>query len=1698
MSSITPGNIQPGRVRPNTISPGNLQGSSPSLLAFMQSRNNRNRTPVGLQNKSDAVVAALAGAPEETVRAMSYMPTYERRLASAEAFGGGYETESPQGLIQKTFDYLTRPQSMITGFTTGLLGMDRVENERRSVEANVIREGETRFQAGLRRAGEAFAGDEYFTFRDFGKLSSAAAEKDASIWKRSLAATFGFGLDIVMDPLTYVSFGGSILGRRYAAKFLSTADTGIENAMRTAARNGDFNYTRFFKEAIDENVIDERILVGRLQSQIKEVAKNTDTILPQNALDDLAYALNADDPLSAIIDVANRVGQQKSVNYLGMVAMETAPEAAGLMYASRGSKHMREWANRQFGQAGEAWFQSLTQDMKGGVRFRLPFYRDANGSPKAWAIKGIGAGELSRKFPIISNLTNLSEGARAWVGSKTGRLLGKMHGRAGELYVEAIGAARGRLARDGSVTFADYRQFEKAFDAAERAGIVFDDRITKDYMQGQYNFNAGMKTWGENFRKQFDILFHNEAELRRAEDALKNSSLLAYAGSVENAQIVQSAIGTARVWRDLFNDIGKETIEIFGDAEVAMNFLRNHVPRMTEARYGAVRAAQTGSAFRATSGVPDISKTRSAFAGEWYVTEEDGARVLRWLTETDANRYLLGTPQSREIMGPLYVEDPTKFLPMYIAEVRSAMRDYRITNELHRAGLFVDLPRVEMRDFDITELWGRVTELVSPRHTGRAGKMTEPRLEEYRKLLEQYTIPGLSEQPADFFDRARTLLDILRDTVRFQEPYTLPNNSVMYRQLVSYEDATGYRLVMDESTVSAMGLWKRADWQATKGYTRYYNPLDNSYIEPVAVLPGEVEGSKGWVVKVGRGRNPTEIRRPDGGAFSDRMQAAEFMRREYGLQYQTRFIAYVSDMQRLAIDSTKKILSEIPDIAQYLVSPQRLAQASNLAEEHKMIQEAVEYLYTIAQRFGRAEGLAEMSRAGRPVARYGAVSSVEEKIPVEMIGWAQRQNFSDITGVSLDTGARDAYLASIQVRGRIAEALSSDYGPKKLMETIGRLYEVKQAPNNAFRDFIENVYKPFYAVQKVGMTLFRGVGFVHRNIMGGLWLGYLNGVSAKDTLPASAVVIQAAKSLRQARRQLGANFDSQPLEAARLMKEDFEKSIRAQFTGRDSIIPGQQDADAIIDLWDKFHKNGLDGRRRTSRVMGEILDSSSAMGRTGGIRLQREPGRKASDYLKVDTNRGSFFVLEEELSTLDTVLRMAIDNPWVNFVSGYAEMSEDFMRFAAYIRSAREIGTRDGGYAASLFVKATHFDYADLSAFERDYLKLLFPFYTWMRYNIPMQFRALIHDPSRITNAIKLQQSLAYIFSNDSEGTYPYASYVAERFGFAIPQSAFENLPDILKPTGPVTLGMMWGEPAVDINRMFRVPGAFTGSSVGRVASTLVNPRELFGMMNPALATVSGAYQGFSRGDPAIMPGQTEPAPRWMAWAVQRTDPRTGEKIVSRALTETLRGIFPQLGVIERLAAPIAGGERQQGRWSVAVASALTGFSFAVEDDFKAAGEILRRNTLLKQQFDTQFGESAEYRQLLVQKLLDAGASMDYIKSLDIPSIPDEALDVDQFVSAYFFIQAVGRALNLGIPEEDIALGLSRYLEDPEYGPQIRGLMAMFAQRYVSDARRRVRMFGLKNATDEDLRRVGLTPSDIRSMSRAEQEEVIRILQAPD
>ena len=56
---------------------------------------------------------------------------------------------------------------------------------------------------------------------------------------------------------------------------------------------------------------------------------------------------------------------------------------------------------------------------------------------------------------------------------------------------------------------------------------------------------------------------------------------------------------------------------------------------------------------------------------------------------------------------------------------------------------------------------------------------------------------------------------------------------------------------------------------------------------------------------------------------------------------------------------------------------------------------------------------------------------------------------------------------------------------------------------------------------------------------------------------------------------------------------------------------------------------------------------------------------------------------------------------------------------------------------AAASVKRFLFDYGELTPFERDVMKSVIPFYTWMRKNIPLQFQQIIENPERYSRFTK-------------------------------------------------------------------------------------------------------------------------------------------------------------------------------------------------------------------------------------------------------------------------------------------------------------------------------------------------------------------------
>lgn len=74
---------------------------------------------------------------------------------------------------------------------------------------------------------------------------------------------------------------------------------------------------------------------------------------------------------------------------------------------------------------------------------------------------------------------------------------------------------------------------------------------------------------------------------------------------------------------------------------------------------------------------------------------------------------------------------------------------------------------------------------------------------------------------------------------------------------------------------------------------------------------------------------------------------------------------------------------------------------------------------------------------------------------------------------------------------------------------------------------------------------------------------------------------------------------------------------------------------------------------------------------------------------------------------------------------------------------------------AASAVKAAHFDYQDITPFEQNALKSVFPFYTWYRKNIPFQLRKLPEKPGQFMRYVHLQQESQQASGDKKQGLMP-------------------------------------------------------------------------------------------------------------------------------------------------------------------------------------------------------------------------------------------------------------------------------------------------------------------------------------------------------
>lgn len=180
------------------------------------------------------------------------------------------------------------------------------------------------------------------------------------------------------------------------------------------------------------------------------------------------------------------------------------------------------------------------------------------------------------------------------------------------------------------------------------------------------------------------------------------------------------------------------------------------------------------------------------------------------------------------------------------------------------------------------------------------------------------------------------------------------------------------------------------------------------------------------------------------------------------------------------------------------------------------------------------------------------------------------------------------------------------------------------------------------------------------------------------------------------------------------------------------------------DVFDvEFHKKTWEAIRNKGNV-GGILKITHADGRIGSVTWE-ELFRKAMNYGVL--NEGYF---KAELGRgIDTpgVLRRVLNIPkhldptdTKNFawykkgqeIGSFIEGQDRLIHFASQV--SRGMSFEDAAASVNKFL----FDYSELTAFEQSVMKRIFPYYTWMRKNAPLQLEMMMEKPNMYQNVAKV------------------------------------------------------------------------------------------------------------------------------------------------------------------------------------------------------------------------------------------------------------------------------------------------------------------------------------------------------------------------
>ncbi len=508
----------------------------------------------------------------------------------------------------------------------------------------------------LERFYKGMSGQENYSFRDVMGPNP-----------NPLARGAAFVADVAADPLTYVSGGGSVLGKRLASEVVrnSLQRRGIEHVGRTGMK--------------------------------KWAEKRTGIAAARVALDaapDATARKAAQSQLDRALDM--------DPNALLAIGAEEFGGAGAQAFQMGGSTGLRKFLKEELGdEAGEAAFSALPRDVQGGLRIRAPFWRDK--ATRGPASVGVGGGGRILEHLGLDNAAMKVHEWRTFARTRgIGKVLGDTFtGREGKAYTEMLlGLSANQAASPLRASYAGFiGAREMATKVQREVGKVFH-RDTNDAMgppqllmqtaPDETAAREAMQKWFED-PEALQRLFKDAPRPNAADNALVEGAGLdsfawhspgvdALADPNERvgamgAQYIHDFIRQqhAKV-REMGVEIG-DLNEYLDSGEMVMKYAPRVRSEAERAHQAATRPVKASKGKRGGGGLRhDPSKERAKHGGGYYKTKlvemPDGTVQTKfdWMTGSEINK-----ASGREVV----VEDPIAVMAAYGDSMRQLATRHR-------------------------------------------------------------------------------------------------------------------------------------------------------------------------------------------------------------------------------------------------------------------------------------------------------------------------------------------------------------------------------------------------------------------------------------------------------------------------------------------------------------------------------------------------------------------------------------------------------------------------------------------------------------------------------------------------------------------------------------------------------------------------------------------------------------------------------------------------------------------------------------------------------------------------------------------------------------------------------------------------------------------------------------------------------------